>query len=400
MNETIQKKGISRQVILIVLLVIVLITGGLSVMVSVSSFNNLASITLDELERMSKIFASELQAQQRGAAKSITDIEGHALLLEQLEQITNLGPYYYNDVSSLDTNIEESDKTYALEAQIKIVQALKPLQTAHQISSISLYSLSPFDLIQAAQPVLNVRVDKEGIWLGAFDKKGSVENRHYYFNRYENFSSPESDLFNVSSVYQLTVNEFYKRIKFEKKKPIGFDDVLTKELSQRLIAEKVRSSFILQNEIPMIRTEAVVHVPVSNPETWEAEKTEAIIVVLEQEIDKNELIAIKSQFGVDVGLAQQNNILLSSLQLDSDLSVLKLDKTVDGKEQSFYYASQDILFNDNIQTGFKAVVLSPISILAELTQSLFIQMAMLAIVATVVASLLIYWAVKRLVNIP
>jgi len=400
MNETIQKIGISRQVILIVLLVIVLITGGMSVMVSVSSFNNLASITLDELNRMSKIFASQLQALQQDAAKSVIDIESHTLLLEQLEQITNLGPYYYSDVSSLGANIEESDKIYGLEAQIKIVQALKPLQTAHQVTSISLYSLSPFNLISGAKPVLNVRMDTEGIWLGAFDKKGGVENRQYYFNRHGNFRSPESDLFNVSSVYQLTVKEFYKRIQFTKTDPIGFDDVISQDITQLMETKLVNSSFLIQNGVPTIRTQAIVNVPVSNPETWEAEQAEAILIVLEQEIDKEQLMEIKNQLGVDVGLARKDKILLSSLSFDEAINVLNPDKTVTGRAQSFYYASQGVVFSEVMQAGIKAVVLSPISILARLTQSLFSQMAFLAIIATMVASILIYWAIRRLVNLP
>jgi len=400
MNETIQKIGISRQVILIVLLVIVLITGGMSVMVSVSSFNNLASITLDELDRMSKIYASQLRVLQRDAEKSVKDIESHTLLLEQLEQITNLGPYYYSDVSSLGAKIEESDKIYGLEAQIKIVQALKPLQTAHQVTSVSLYSLSPFNLIPDAKPVLNVRMDTEGIWLGVFDKKGDVQNRHYYFNRHGNFRPPESDLFNVSSVYQLTVKEFYKKIQFIKTDPIGFEDVHTQDITKLLASKLIKSAFLIQNGVPTIRTQAIVSVPVSNPDTWEAEQAEAILIVLEQEIDKDQLMEIKHQLGVDVGLAKQDKILLSSLPFEESLSVLNPDKTVTGRAQSFYYASQNVVFSDVMKAGIKAVVLSPISILAQLTQSLFTQMALLAIVATMVASILIYWAVRRMVNLP
>jgi len=401
MNETIQKLGISRQVILIVLLVIVLITGGMSVMVSVSSFNNLASITLNELDRMSKIFASQLQALQQNAVKSVKDIESHTLLLEQLEQITNLGPYYYSDVSLLGADIEESDKIYALEAQIKIIQALKPLQTAHQVSSISLYSLSPFNLISNAKPVLNVRMDLEGIWLGSFYKKGGVQNRDYYYSRHERFRFPESDLFNVSAVYQLSVQEFYKRIQLNKTDPIGFDDVLTSTSMSKLTESNLMTStFLIQDGVPTIRTQAVVNVSVSNPDTWEAEKTEAILIVLEQNIDKPQLKEIKHQLGVDVGLAKGDKILLSSLSFEDTFSALNLDKTVTGSSQSFYYAFQNVVFSENEQAEIKAIVLSPISILAKLTQSLFSQMALLATIAIIIASILIYWAVRRLVNLP
>jgi len=401
MDKVKQKIGISRQVILIVLLVIVLITGGLSIVISVSSFNNLASITLDELERMSKIFSSQVQALQGNSARSVTDIESHHDLLDQLEQITNLGPYYYGDVSLLGTDIEESDKIYTLEAQIKIVQALKPLQNLHQLSSISLYSLSPFNLIPDAKPVLNVRMDSEGIWLGAFTKKGRVDNRSYYFSRYDNFRPPESGLFNVSSVYQLTVQSFYESIKFKQMRPQGFEDTYpVKDLKNITSSKMMQSNFIIQNGVPTIRTEAVLQVPVSNPNTWEAEQASAVLIVLEQEIGSKQLEIIKRQLGIDVGLAQNNEILLSSLTIDNGLGILSTDQTVTGSLRSFYYAAQTIEFAQQKQTNIQAVVLSPISILAELTQGLFEQMAILAVLATVVASILIFWAVRRLVNHP
>lgn len=400
MNETILKKGISRQVILIVLLVIVLITGGMLVMVSVSSFNNLASVTLNELDRMSKIFASQLQALQRDAVKNIIDIESHTVLLEQLEQITNLGPYYYSDETLLGKNIEESDKIYGLEAQINIIQALKPLQTAHQVTSISLYSISPFNLIPDAKPVLNVRMDAKGIWLGAFDIKGSIDSRQYFYVSHEDFRTPEFDLFNVSSVYQLPVNEFYKKIAFEKQVPQTIEDVLSAQHIEKFVSKGVTSVFKISNGVPTIRTQATLNVPVSNPETWESERVKAILIVLEQEIDKEQLLAFKQQLGIDVGLAKQGQILLSSLAEKEGVTELNPDTTAVGELQSFYYASQDVVFKQSKEAEIHAVVLSPISILANLTQRLFTQMVLLTIIATIIAGALIYWVVRRLINVP
>ena len=401
MTKAPQKIGISRQIILIVLLVIVLITGGLSVVMAVSSFNNLASITLQELGRMSKIFSSQLEELQANAVRSVTDIVSNPQLRDQLEQLTNLGPYYYSDASLLGTSIEESDKIYTLEAQVRIVQALRPLKNLHKLSSISLYALSPFDLIPYAQPVLSVRMDSDGIWLGSFTKKGEIDKRSYYYSPSHEFVTPDSGLFNVSSVYQLTVQTFYESINFSPMEPVGFEDVLLVEDFQDLIIYKrKRSDFVVHNGVPIIRTQAVLEVSVANPETWEAEKASAMLIVLEQEVGGERLATIKRQLGVDIGLAQQNKIIVSSLASDNILGELNSDQTVEGRSQRYYYAEQEIDFLQQKQTDMKAVVLSPISILAELTQKLFEQVTLFAILATVVASLLIYWAIRRLVNHP
>ena len=134
--------GISRQIILIVILIMVFITAGLSIVVGVTSFNNLATITLDELGRMSKILSGQVHEFQQNATKSVADIESNSMLSERIEQLTNLGPYYL-DSSQEGVDIEESDKIYSLQSQVEIIQALQPLQNLHQLSSISLYHLSP-----------------------------------------------------------------------------------------------------------------------------------------------------------------------------------------------------------------------------------------------------------------
>ena len=169
--------GISRQIILIVLLIMVFITSGLSIVIGVTSFNNLATITLDELQRMSKIFSSQMHQLQQNAVKSVNVIEKSTLLAERLEQLTNLGPYYYSDESQRGQQIEEADKIYTLQAQLEIIQALEPLQNLHQLSSISFYHLSPFDQIANIEPVLNLRMDQLGLWVGQFQGKGRAEQR-------------------------------------------------------------------------------------------------------------------------------------------------------------------------------------------------------------------------------
>ena len=390
--------GISRQIILIVILIMVLITAGLSVVVGVTSFNNLATITLDELGRMSKILSGQVHEFKKNATKSVADIESNSMLSERLEQLTNLGPYYV-DSSQKGVDIEESDKIYSLQSQVEIIQALQPLQNLHQLSSISLYHLSPFNLIPNAKPVLNMRMDAEGIWAGKFKTKGDIEQREYFYVQRKDYVPPASDLFDVSSVYQLTVQDFYQRTHFKARKTKGFDEVfLDDDMTESMESGHISSKIVINNGIPTIRTWGYLRVPISNPKTWEAELIPAMLVVMEQSIDVEKLQSIKRQLGIDVALAKGNKILVSSLPLGERLGILRQDLTVSSTVQDFYYAGQPIVFEG--QGDLQAIVFSPISILAKLTQGLFLQMGLLALLATALASLAIFWAIRRLVNRP
>ena len=393
--------GISRQIIFIVLLIMVFITSGLSIVIGVTSFNNLATITLDELQRMSKIFSSQMDQLQKNAVKSIDVIEKNGLLAERLEQLTNLGPYYYSDESQQGQSIEEADKIYALQAQLEIIQALEPLQNLHQLSSISFYHLSPFGQVAGIEPVLSLRMDQQGLWVGQFKAKGRAQQRRYYHVSKESYQPPASDFFDVTSVYKLTVADFYQAIRFEVKETAGFQQMFSAlPVKQLLSSQQSRSKIVIGNGIPIIRSWAVLQLPVSNPKTWEAEKVAAMLVVLEQTIDRAKLQAFKAQLGIDIALARDNQILVSSLESALPLGELQADQTVTSNSQSYYYAGQLLEFDPSADERLQSVVLSPISVLENLTKGLFLQMSLLVIFSTLLASVAIFLAIRKLVMLP
>ncbi|MCJ8297905.1 MAG: ATP-binding protein [Pseudomonadales bacterium] len=393
--------GISRQIILIVLLIMVFITSGLSIVIGVTSFNNLATITLDELQRMSKIFSSQMHQLQQNAVKSVNVIEKSTLLAERLEQLTNLGPYYYSDESQRGQEIEEADKIYTLQAQLEIIQALEPLQNLHQLSSISFYHLSPFDQIANIEPVLNLRMDQLGHWVGQFQGKGRAEQRDYYHVSRDNYQPPSTDFFDVTSVYQLTAADFYQAMKFEISKTVGFQQMFSAiPVKELLSSRQSHSEIVISQGIPVIRTWSVLQLPVSNPKTWEAERVAAMLVVLEQTIGREKLQAVQAQLGIDVALARDNEILVSSLATASPLGELQADQTVTSITQSYYYARQLLDFDSSLENRLQTVVLSPISVLANLTKGLFLQMSLLVVISTLLASIAFYLAIRKLVMLP
>ncbi len=401
MKVTSSYTGISRQIIIIVLMIMAFVTVGLSVVIGVTSFNNLATLTLDELDRTSKILSSQLHELERNAVKSIVDIEGNTLLQNGFEQLTNLGPYYFSDESQKDRDIDESDKIYTLQSQIEIVQALRSFQNIYQLSSISFYYLSPFDQFEKTSPVLSLRMDMDGFIVGQFKTKGQLENRTYHHVGYSNYDPPSQDFFNVSSVYELTVHDFYSKMNFTIAATIGIDEIYSGfEIDDARGDDRIKSFLIINDGIPVIRTLAPVFVPVSNPDTWEAERVPAMLMVIDQTIDGSMLIRLRNQLGIDVALAKDNVVLVSSLPKNENFSQLMQDQTVSSSVQNFYYSWQQIEFGERDDAIFKAVVLSPISILATLTKGLFLQMSLLVSLATVLSAVAIFVAIRRLVNRP
>jgi len=393
--------GISRQIVFVVVFIIIFITTGLSAIIGVSSFKNLSTITIDELERMSKILTSQLQEIQENTTKSIIGMDSNPLLADPLEQLTNHGPYYYSDSSLKGREIEESDMIYTLQAQLKIIQAFQPLQDLHQHTSISLYNLSPYNQVEDAKPILNLRIDANGIWVAQFRTKGRISDRNYYFVQHEIYQPPSSNFFDVSSVYQLNIGDFYQGVNFKPSTTNDFVEIIEdSNIDRPNNITEARSEIIVLNEIPTIRTWASLQVSVSNPATWEAENTAAMIVVMDQAINKERLQFFKQQLGSDIAIALGKKILVSSLPEGETLESLNPDQTINSSQQSFYYAGQSITSSISSAQELRAIALRPISVLAKLTQSLFYQMGLLALLATIVASFAIFWTIKRLVNTP
>jgi len=104
--------------------------------------------------------------------------------------------------------------------------------------------------------------------------------------------------------------------------------------------------------------------------------------------------------GIDVALAKDNVILVSSLPKNERFGQLLNDQTVSSSVQNFYYSWQEFEFGERDSAMFQAVVLSPISVLATLTRELFLQMSLLVALATVLSTVAIFAAIRRLVNKP
>lgn len=384
---------------MIVLSIIVLVLIGTSVVSGVTGFNNLATITLKELNRVSVIFAVQIEELQINAEKSLVELESNTALLERLEQLTSLGPYYLDGAES-GQNIEESDKIYAFQAQLGVIQTLFALKNLHGLSSVSLYSVPPFGRM-SGDAVLNLRVDDSAVHIARFDRKGQSSSGQYFAVPRDTFQPPPSDLFNVSAVYQLTVDDFHRAMNFQSSNPEAFrysdipDQISPSNSLLRAYSKMTESGGLL-----WLKTWGYLNVPISNPDTWEVERAPAMLLVMEQRLGGDEMGDYKRQLGIDVAIARNDEILVSSLPSADVLGGLDKDNTISSSQQEFYYATQDIAFNLSQSQGYAAVVLSPISTLAELTGVVFAQLGVLALVAILISVFAIYWAIRKLVTQP
>lgn len=391
--------GISRQILMIVLSIIVLVVVGTSIVSGVTGFNNLSTITLKELNRVSVIFAVQVEELQSNAETSLVELESNAALLERLEQLTTLGPYYL-DGAEVGQEIEEADKIYSFQSQLGVIQTLFALKNLHGLSSVSLYSVPPYGRLDG-DAVLNLSIDDKAIHVAQFEQKGVGESRQYFYAARDVFEPPSSDLFNVSAVYQLTVKDFYDDLSFQPSAPIAFrDTIIPEQIKPNQGLLRAYSRMIESNGRLSLKTWGYLNVPIANPDTWEREKAPAMLLVMEQELDGRAVEDYKRQLGIDVAIARNSDVLVSSLPQGDVLGELRDDNTTSSLKQEFYYASQDIALNLSKVQGYKAVVLSPISTLAELTGVVFMQLGVLALVAILIAVFAIYWVIRKLVTQP
>ncbi|MEM7128447.1 MAG: ATP-binding protein [Chloroflexota bacterium] len=341
--------------------------------------------------------------------------------------------------------IEDADKVYLFQAQLKLIQLLLPTQQINNFSSIRFYQLSPFDVVPDAQPALALDVGQETIIISQFGRKGRTGRSRLFSIPAEEFAPPAPNYFGISSAYSFPADDFYRENNFrplenlENERPsyAGLEQI---EGSWRTIREP-QSEIVVQEQVPVLQTWYPVHVTVAHPETWEEALVPVGIVQIIQRLDQRTVGLLAEQFGLDIGLARSNELLITSLDRTGALGpgstdtgqdvasaaelpaignpAILLDtgnETLILNENAFNYAWESVHFkgtganngannngaNDNggTRANLQAVVFSPVSELAGLTGTLRRQIVQLAIVTVLLAGVLIYLSLLYLLNKP
>jgi len=381
--------GISNKILLIVLLIIFFFTIGLSVSVSITSFNKFTDITMDELSRMSAIFAKRVEELEKNSLNLVKSYNENKRFLEQMTQLANKGPYYALDKSMIDKNIEESEQIYFLQAQLKLINMLKPVLGLNKLSSIELYITSPFNMVNDAKVIPVLRINEKNILINQFNKKGLIENSRCYKIRTKDYKAPSQDYFDISSVYSLTPEKFFKELGFiESNKHEMTNSSIAKQFS-----DSINSIVKIENKVPLIKTWHPLTTKIANPESFEKELALVGYIVVKQELSPKIIKKFSDELGIKLKIIHDNRMVIPAEE-----SVHHDKKSVTINNEEYFFAAERIsLINSSNLT---AVALSPISILDELTQSLSYQIALTGVIVMILAGILIYFIIQQQIKLP
>ncbi len=386
--------GISNKILLVVMLILLLFSIGLTASVSITGFQKFSDITMNELSRMSAVFAKKIEDLEIKLLRVMEPFKGGKYFLEQVKQLSNKGPSYALDVALMGNEIEESESIYFFQAQLNLINSLKPLLNVNNLDNIVLYLTSPFDMVKMKEAVPVIKISADHIFINRFSEKGDVKKNQWYKIKSENYNSPSSDYFDISSIYSLPAEKFFKDTGFINTK----DEKIPAHLFKPELSGGSGSDVRIRENIPVFKAWHSINLTMANPETFEDESVVSGYIVMEQKLSPEKIKEFEEALGMELGIALHGKLLIPGDEEKGG------EYSLDGKKRAiiegtdYYYSSEKVMLMGF--TGLSAVTLSPVSVFNELTRVLSFQIALTGIVVMLIAGLLIFLVVQSQIRKP
>lgn len=382
-------KSISRKLISIIVIAMIVMAIAIAAVIGVSGYANLESITRDNIERSVNVIAERIIS---------LPVNSHSIIdsINRLEDVQNLlitestlSPYYHEQTDEV-LKIDDADQIYKLQAQLHLANLLRPIMAARQSRSLTLYHVDSFNPDSPSEPTFSMRLTDSTLELAQYRNKSRDSMIASTLEGVDQYGY--DDLFDISSIYELNLNDFLK--KKSAKSLLAVPEPPAVEPNgwvDRLI--------IVDNK-PIIQTASYLEVAMPHPDNWENTKTNAYIVVIEQEISQPQLTELKELVNADIALMINGELLISTLD-EVDFSYNASRKVASTLEE-YFAASRKITFSAEMgelrEMGI--LVLSPVSTVARLNFQLFMQVFVVILCSTLLVCILFYLVVARIINAP
>ncbi len=389
--------SISNKILFPVLGLLLLFTVSLSLVTGFTIYNDLTAITRKELGKMSGILSNNLIEIENRATRLVISLKENRRFMDHARQIAQMGPYYASDRSLLEKKLENDESIYFFQSQVHLLHLLQPLLPLHGFSAIHYYSVSPFNIIPDAKPVLSFRITPDKLFVMQFKDRRNITDRVLRSIDSERFQPPVQDSIGISSVYAQSAEAFYHKLNFE-----VFPESRTNEFfhARPDTLDLPVSTIVFTDGIPTIRTAYNIKAPLADPDTFEDRRTAIGIIVVDQRLDVARMDQIQNQLGTYVGIAQYGRLLATSLPvLNTDIAIEDEHSARVGSRK-YYYSSQAVLFPGTSAQSLQAMTFSPASRLELLMVGLFQKIFFTGLVALLLAWALVYLSMQRLVNKP
>lgn len=382
-----KSKAISRKLISIIVAAMMVMAVAIAAVIAISGYANLESITRQNIDRSVNVIAERivnLSARSHSIINSINQLSEIQNLLS-IESV--LGPYYH-EAAAGPVPIDAADQIYKLQAQLELASQLRPIMEASETYSLALYHADSFNSLAAKDPAFSLRLTNKALEVAQYTEKDRASIIASTILEGNN----DTKLFDVSSIYELGLSDFLASMSVE--------NLLAVPEAPRADLRGEIDRLIIVNNNPIIQTAAFLSISVPHPDDWVITKTNAYIVVIEQQVDESLISEFKELVNADIALLVEGELLTSTLgaEMFSYDEMLRVATT----DEEFFVASKKVAFSAGMDDlrEMEVLVLSPTSLVATLNLKLFIQIFMVILSGTLLVCFMFYIAIIRIINTP
>jgi len=382
-------KVISRKLISIIAAAMFFMAAAIAIVIGISGYANLESITRSNLNRATHVITKQVEAAAESSGKVLISIEQQTEIKNLLALLSTLGPYYFEE-DSRGSEIEEADQIYSLQSQLVLAKLLSSIRSSQDLDSITLYHNPVFTDKNEEAPAFAIKLEDGSLEMAQYRSKDRLSAVPSSIT--DTDFMRHAELFNVSSIYELTLDDFLTNI--EAKKSFATPEAPAAETS------KV-DRLIIVNGLPIIQTTSFIELSMSNPRTWGGERVNSFVIVLERVFDLKQLLRLKALVNVDIVAMVDDEVLVSTLNNDKAFT-----RTPDGKVSNagidYFVASSKVAFtaeSDDLRE-LEILTLSPVSEVEDLNFELFMQVFIVIVLCTILVCALYYFIIARIINTP
>jgi len=382
-----KSKAISRKLISIIVAAMIVMAVAIAAVIAISGYANLESITRQNIDRSVNVIAERIVSLSARSHSIINSINQLSEIQNLLSIEAVLGPHYH-EVGNESALIDAADQIYKLQAQLELAGQLRPIMEAREAFSLALYHTDSFNSQTAKEPAFALRLTSEALEVAQYTKK----NRTSLIASTILKGNSDTNLFDVSSIYELGLSDFLASMSAE--------NLLAVPEAPGANARGKIDRLIIVNNKPIIQTAAFLSISVPHPDDWVMTKTNAYIVVIEQQVDESLISKFKELVNADIALLVEGELLTSTLGVEAFSYDKKLKVAVTNEE--FFVATKKVAFSAGMDDlrEMEVLVLSPTSLVAALNLKLFIQIFMVILCGTFLVCYLFYIAITRIINTP
>jgi len=383
-------KAISRKLISIIAAAMFFMAAAIAIVIGISGYANLESITRSNLNRATHVITKQVEAAAESSSEVLISIDQQTEIKNLLVLLSTLGPYYFEE-GSRGSEIEEADQIYSLQSQLVLAKLLSSVRSSQGLDSITLYHNPVFTDKNEEVPAFAIKLENGSLEMAQYRSKDRLSAVPSSIT--DTDFMRHAELFNVSSIYELTLDDFLRNI--DAKKSFATPEAPTAETSGKI------DRLIIVDGLPIIQTTSFIELSMSNPRTWGGERVNSFVIVLERVFDLKQLLRLKALVNVDIVAMVDDEVLVSTLNNDKAFT-----RTPDGKVSNagidYFVASSKVAFtaeSDDLRE-LEILTLSPVSEVEDLNFELFMQVFIVIVLCTILVCALYYFIIAKIINTP